>query len=108
MKDAGSPSSTSLMSSKSPSIKQSDEPPPSRGMVIFSVLFYLVAAIVVSNPSFILSEIPLQLYFSLFLSSRTRDISVGKRSVRVSNAGVESYSRIRRGRRIRREFGVPR
>ena len=44
MKESGS---TSSSSSPHPP-KQSDEPPPSRGMVIFSVLFYLVAAIVVS------------------------------------------------------------
>jgi GDP-fucose transporter C1 len=42
MKESGSTSSTPHPP------KGNDEPPPSRGMVIFSVLFYLVAAIVVS------------------------------------------------------------
>lgn len=41
MKESGSGST--------PLPKAADEPPPSRGMVIFSVLFYLVAAIVVSR-----------------------------------------------------------
>ncbi|GAA5966377.1 hypothetical protein JCM3765_005082 [Sporobolomyces pararoseus] len=60
MKESGS---TSSSSSPHPP-KQSDEPPPSRGMVIFSVMFYLVAAIVmIMVNKWVLNKVQIPLFF---------------------------------------------
>ncbi|GAA5830118.1 hypothetical protein JCM3766R1_002792 [Sporobolomyces carnicolor] len=56
MKESGSGST--------PLPKAADEPPPSRGMVIFSVLFYLVAAIVmIMVNKWVLNKVKIPLFF---------------------------------------------